>query len=247
MIVMKFGGTSVEDAPAIERVAEIVRSRSAEGPVVVVSALAGVTDQLLAAGQAAAAGDRDRALELASALRQRHLRTASELLSGTHLSKVQPALESNFKLLQELLTGVATLQELSPRSTDCLLSFGELLSSEIVSAAMAARGLAAERVDARECLITDNSHTKAAPLFDETRARIEARVRPLVERHAIPVMGGFIGATLDGVSTTIGRGGSDYSASIVGAAMRADAHRDLDRRPGHDDHRPQSVPGSAAD
>jgi len=222
MIVMKFGGTSVEDAPAIERVAEIVRSRSAEGPAVVVSALARVTDQLLAAGQAAAAGDRDRALELASALRQRHLRTASELLPGNQLSKVQPALESNFKLLQELLTGVATLQELSPRSTDCLLSFGELLSSEIVSAAFAARDLAAERVDARECLITDNSHTKAAPLFDETRARIEARVRPLVERHVIPVMGGFIGATLDGVPTTIGRGGSDYSASIVGAAMQAE-------------------------
>ena len=100
MIVMKFGGTSVEDGPAIERVAEIVRTRAAEGPVVVVSALARVTDQLLAAGRAAAAGDRNRALELASALRQRHLRTASELLPGTHLSKVQPALESNFKLLQ---------------------------------------------------------------------------------------------------------------------------------------------------
>ena len=222
MIVMKFGGTSVEDATAIERVAEIVRSRAAEDPVVVVSALAGVTDQLLAAGQAAASGDRDRALERAQALRQRHLCTASELLPSAPFGKVKPALESSFDLLQELLTGVATLRELSPRSTDCLLSFGELVSSDIVSAALAARGLAGERVDARECLITDASHTKAAPLFDETRARLEARVRPLVERHSIPVMGGFIGATLDGIPTTIGRGGSDYSASIVGAAMEAE-------------------------
>jgi aspartate kinase len=222
MMVMKFGGTSVEDAPAVERVAEIVRSRSAEDPVVVVSALARVTDQLLAAGQAAAAGNRDRALELAAALRQRHLCTASELLSGAHLSKVQPALEASFDLLRELLTGVATLQELSPRSTDSLLSFGELLSSEIVSAALAARGLACERVDARECVITDASHTRAMPLFEETRARLEIRVRPLVGRRAIPVMGGFIGATLDGIPTTIGRGGSDYSASIVGAAMEAE-------------------------
>ncbi len=221
MIVMKFGGTSVEDAPAIERVAEIVRSRSAEDPIVVVSALARVTDQLLAAGQAAAAGDRDQALESARALRQRHRRTASELLSGHHFSRLQPALESNFDLLQELLTRIAALQELSSRNTDCLLSFGELLSSEIVSAALAARGLVCERVDARECIITDASHTRAALLFNETRTRLQARLRPLLERRAIPVMGGFIGSTVDGTPTTIGRGGSDYSASIVGAALDA--------------------------
>jgi aspartate kinase len=221
MIVMKFGGTSVEDAPAIERVAVIVRSRAAEDPVVVVSALARVTDQLLAAGQAAAAGDRDLALESARTLRQRHRRTASELLSGTHLPRLQPTLESNFDQLEELLARIAALQELSPRNTDCLLSFGELLSSEIVSAAIAARGLECEQVDARECLITDGAHTRAVPLFGATQARLEARLRPLLERHAIPVMGGFIGATLDGTPTTIGRGGSDYSASIVGAAMGA--------------------------
>jgi aspartate kinase len=221
MIVMKFGGTSVQDAPAIERVAEIVRSRSAEDPIVVVSALARVTDQLLAAGQAAAAGDREQALESARALRQRHRRTASELLSGNHFAGLQPALESNFDLLQELLTRIGALQELSSRNTDCLLSFGELLSSDIVSAALAARGLACERVDARECIITDASHTRAALLFNETRTRLQARLRPLLERRAIPVMGGFIGSTLDGTPTTIGRGGSDYSASIVGAALDA--------------------------
>ena len=221
MIVMKFGGTSVEDAPAIERVAAIVRGRAPEDPVVVVSALARVTDQLLAAGQAAAAGDRELALESARSLRQRHRRTASELLSGNHLSRLQAILESNFDLLEELLTRIASLQELSPRNTDHLLSFGELLSSEVVSAAIAARGLECEQVDARECLITDGSHTRAVPLFDATRARLESRLRPLVERHAIPVIGGFIGATLDGTPTTIGRGGSDYSASIVGGALGA--------------------------
>ncbi|HYA95152.1 MAG TPA: lysine-sensitive aspartokinase 3 [Terriglobales bacterium] len=221
MIVMKFGGTSVEDAAAIERVAGIVHSRAADDPIVVVSALARVTDQLLAAGKAAAAGDRERALELAAALRDRHFRTASELLPSAHFSQIQPTLEANFNLLQELLTGVATLRELSPRSTDGLLSFGELLSSEIVTAALAARGLNAERVDARECLITDNTHTRAAPLVAKTRERLEAQVRPLIARHAVPVMGGFIGSTVDGTPTTIGRGGSDYSASIVGAAMEA--------------------------
>ena len=221
MIVMKFGGTSVEDAAAIERVAGIVRSRAADDPVVVVSALARVTDQLLAAGKAAAAGDRERALELAAALRDRHFQTASELLPNAHFNRIQPTLEASFGLLRELLTGVATLRELSPRSTDGLLSFGELLSSEIVTAALAARGLNAERVDARGCLITDNAHTRAVPLVAETRERLEAQLRPLIARHAIPVMGGFIGSTLDGTPTTIGRGGSDYSASIVGAAMEA--------------------------
>jgi len=221
MIVMKFGGTSVEDAAAIERVAGIVRSRAADDPVVVVSALARVTDQLLAAGKAAAAGDRDRALELAAALRERHFRTASELLPGGHFDRIQPTLEASFGLLRELLTGVATLRELSPRSTDGLLSFGELLSSEIVTAALAARGLNAERVDARGCLITDNAHTRAVPQVAETRERLEAQLRPLIARHAIPVMGGFIGSTVEGTPTTIGRGGSDYSASIVGAAMEA--------------------------
>src|ERR1700740_2124586 len=115
MIVMKFGGTSVEDAPAIERVAAIVRSRAAEDPVVVVSAMARVTDQLLAAGQAGAAGDRELGLESARALRQRHHRTASELLSGDHLSQLQPLLNSNFNLLEELLSRIAAVQELSPR------------------------------------------------------------------------------------------------------------------------------------
>jgi len=221
MIVMKFGGTSVEDAPAIERVCEIVRSRAAEDPVVVVSAMARVTDQLLAAGQAAAAGDRDLALESARSLRQRHHRTASEMLSGNHLAQLRPLLDSNFNQLEELLGRIAGAQELSPRNSDHLLSFGELLSSEMVSAAIAARGLACEQVDARECLMTDGSHTRAVPLFDATKARLEARLRPLLARHAIAVMGGFIGATLDGTPTTIGRGGSDYSASIVGGALDA--------------------------
>jgi len=222
MIVMKFGGTSVEDAPAIERVAEIVRNRSGEDPVVVVSALARVTDQLLSAGQAAATGNTDIALESAQALRQRHRRTASELLSNGHFSKLQPVLESHFDTLQELLAHVAALRELSLRKTDCLLSFGELLSSAIVNAVLASHGLASEWVDARECIVTDASHTKAAVLFEDTRERLHARLRPVIERHSIPILGGFIGAAPDGTPTTIGRGGSDYSASVIGAALDAD-------------------------
>jgi len=221
MIVMKFGGTSVEDAAAIERVATIVRGRAADDPVVVVSAMARVTDQLLAAGQAAAAGDVEIALESARALRQRHQHTASELLPGHHLSELQPVLESNFDELEKLLARIASVHELSLRNSDCLLSFGELLSSKLVSAAIAARGLACAQVDARECLVTDGSHTRAVPLFDATRTRLELRLWPLLAQHVVAVLGGFIGATLDGTPTTIGRGGSDYSASIIGAALGA--------------------------
>lgn len=221
MIVMKFGGTSVEDAAAIARVADIVRTRAGDAPVVVVSALAKVTDHLLACGRAAAGGDRDSALELGSELRQRHRRTASELLPATHLPALQSKFEKYFDLLDELLIRISGLQELSARNTDHLLSFGELLSSEMVAAAFEARGLRCAQVDARECIITDDSHTRAQPLFEETRARLRRSLLPLIEKACIPVMGGFIASTRDGVPTTVGRGGSDYSASIVGAALGA--------------------------
>jgi aspartate kinase len=222
VIVMKFGGTSVEDAPAIARVAEIVYARREDGPVVVVSALARVTDQLLACGKLTTAGDRQSAFALAHELRVRHRRTASELLPRDHFSGLQRKLEEYFHLLQELLARIAALQELSPCNQDYLLSFGELLSSEIISAAFAARGLDSAWVDARECVVTDDCHTRALPLFEHTNAQLCARLLPLFEQHRIPVMGGFIGATREGVTTTVGRGGSDYSASIVGAALGAE-------------------------
>lgn len=221
MIVMKFGGTSVEDAPAIERVADIVRSRRKNTPVVVVSAFAKVTDQLVLMGQQAAAGDCESCLRLLEAIRGRHLETAKSLLDSKLFSRISKRVESITEELELFVRGVAAVRELSPRSSDCLLSFGELLSSEIVAAALAERHLNAVWVDSRECIVTDASHTRARPLFDATKAALQANLAELLQA-SIPVMGGFIAATQDGIPTTLGRGGSDFSAAIIGAALQAD-------------------------
>jgi aspartate kinase len=221
MVIMKFGGTSVENATAIQRVAEIVRSRQKLGPVVVVSAFAKVTDQLVLTGQKAAAGDVDSCLQLWHTLRERHLATADELLGRKLSAKIAPRLIKILAQLEEFLRGVAAVRELSPRSSDYLLSFGELLSSQIVAATLPVLGLDAVWVDSRQCVVTDATHTRASPLRKETRERSLARIAPLVKKGKIPVMGGFIAATKDGIPTTLGRGGSDYSAAIVGAALDA--------------------------
>jgi aspartate kinase len=221
MVIMKFGGTSVENASAIQRVAEIVRSRLKQGPVVVVSAFARVTDQLVLMGQKAAAGDCDVSLQLMQALRQRHLATADELLGKKLSAKIAPKLAKILDQLEEFLRGVAAVRELSPRSSDYLLSFGELLSSRIVAATLPVLGLEAVWIDSRQCVVTDATHTRALPLMEETRARALVKIAPVVKKGRIPVMGGFIAATREGVTTTLGRGGSDYSAAIVGAALNA--------------------------
>jgi len=218
---MKFGGTSVENAAAIQRVAEIVRSRRKLGPVVVVSAFAKVTDQLVLMGQKASSGDYDSSLQLLQALRERHLATADELLGKNFSAKIAPKIESILAQLEEFLRGVAAVKELSPRSSDYLLSFGELFSSQIVAATLPVLGLDAIWVDARDCIVTDATHTRALPLMDETRERSMAKIAPIVRKGRIPVMGGFIAATKDGIPTTLGRGGSDYSAAIIGAALNA--------------------------
>ncbi|MFB3915409.1 MAG: lysine-sensitive aspartokinase 3 [Terriglobales bacterium] len=222
MIVMKFGGTSVEDAAAIDRAACIVRERLAEKPVVVVSAMAKVTDQLLAAARAAGSGERGRALEIARSLRERHLQTASELLDSGALPHMRFELESMFDALEELLRGICAVGELTPRTTDHVACFGERASGKLISEAFALRGITSCHVDARNVIVTDSSHTKALPLMDETNDRLATTVRPLLERGETPVMGGFIGATREGVTTTIGRGGSDFSAAIVGAGLGAE-------------------------
>jgi aspartate kinase len=222
MIVMKFGGTSVQDAAAIDRAAAIVRGRLAEKPVVVVSALSKVTDALLATGRAAGNGDRDEALNLARGLRERHYNTASELLGTSVFTGFHAELEAEFDALDELLRGISAVGEITPRTSDLVVSFGERLSSRIVASTLQARGMDAVHIDARELLLTDDTHTRAIPQFEETYERFNARVKPLAEKGQVPVMGGFIGSTRQGVTTTIGRGGGDFSAAIAGAGLRAD-------------------------
>jgi aspartate kinase len=223
MIVMKFGGTSVQDAAAISSAARIVKGRLSRSPVVVVSAMAKVTDQLLSMARAAGSGDSKTALDLSRSLRERHYNTAGELLHTAIFSKFHSELEESFEALDELLRGIAAVGEVTPRTTDHVAAYGELLSSKICAAAFSACGLDATLVDSRECVVTDNAHMRAAPLMEETYARLRSRVQPLLEAGRVPVMGGFIGATKAGVTTTIGRGGSDYSAAIIGAGLDAQA------------------------
>ncbi len=221
-VVMKFGGTSVGDSKAITRVAEIVRSRLPQRPIVVVSAMAKVTDQLLQMARAAGEGDRQKALILARECRERHYNTAGELLGTALFTQFHGELGSEFEELEELLRGIAAVGELTPRTTDHVAAFGEVLSSKLVTAALSAHDLPAFHVDSRDCIVTDETFMRAAPLFDDTNAKLREFVAPVVDRGEVPVMGGFIGATRAGVTTTIGRGGSDFSAAIVGAGLNAD-------------------------
>jgi len=222
MIVMKFGGTSVEDAAAIDRVASIVKGRMPEHPFVVVSAMAKVTDQLLAMAAAAGRGEREQALDICRTLRERHYNTAGELLgTGLH-TDLHTELGGEFDSLEELLRGIAAVGELTPRTSDYVVSFGERLSSMIATPAFLAREIPATLVDARQVIITDAQHSRAVPQVGEINDRLQDRVKPLIEKGRVPIMGGFIGATREGVQTTIGRGGSDFSAALVGAGLNAD-------------------------
>jgi aspartate kinase len=222
MIVMKFGGTSVESAEAIERVSKIVASRMKQSPLVVVSAMAKVTDQLVAMGNTAATGDCGEALASVEALRDRHQQTAKSLLGEKRAAALAPKLHAHFVDLENFVRGLAAVRELTPRGSDYLLSFGELLSSLIVADAFAVRGLNAAWIDSRECLVTDTTHTRAVPRLPETREKSKKKISPLLAKKRIPVMGGFIAASSDGIPTTLGRGGSDYSAAIMGAALDAE-------------------------
>jgi aspartate kinase len=221
MIVMKFGGTSVEDSKAIERVAEIVASRRGQKPVVVVSALARITDSLVTMSQLAASGGLAEGLRLHRQMRQRHLAVLGSLLNGRGETEVRSRLQVLFDSLEDVLRGVAALGELTARTSDNLLSFGELLSSQIVSTAFRARGMDAVLVDSRQLMLTDASYTRAVPQREETNRRLRQSLKPLLTNGRVPVMAGFIGATADGIPTTLGRGGSDFSAALVGAGLGA--------------------------
>lgn len=225
LVVMKFGGTSVEDAKAMLRTAAIVRGRRERGleTVVVVSAMAKVTDQLLAAADAAGRGDKAGALAISSRLRNRHLDTACDLLCGELLLEVQKEIRGRFDSLDELLRGIAAVGELTPRTSDRVVSYGERLSSRMVAAAFAQHGLNGVHVDARKCIITNDQYGKAVPQEAAIETKLTELVLPLAEAGQTPVMGGFIGGTAEGVTTTLGRGGSDFTAALVGGGLHAGA------------------------
>jgi aspartate kinase len=226
LIVMKFGGTSVEDPAAISRTAAIVAGRVAQGkqPVVVVSALAKVTDQLLRAAAAASVGDRTGALAISSRLRCRHRDTACALIKDQKNSATLCNLiDQKFDALDEILRGLAAILELTPRISDLIVSYGERISSRIVAAAFIERGIDAAHVDAREVVITDSQFQKAAPQDTIIEKRAAEKLRPLIEQSKVPVMGGFIASNEAGITTTLGRGGSDFTGALIGGALSAEA------------------------
>jgi aspartate kinase len=222
--VMKFGGTSVGDASAIQRVLEIVRTASQESDVVVVvSAMAGVTNQLVAAASQAEAGDGKAVAAILAELRRKHGAAASALVhSAEERSRIDCAMEELFEAGERLCQGTILLRELTPRTRDSILSLGERLSVVLVTATLAECGIGSVAIEATELVVTDACHGAADPIMNLTRARSQARLRPLLQQGVIPVVTGFIGATASGILTTLGRGGSDYSATILGAALEAD-------------------------
>lgn len=209
----------------MERTAAIVDGRRKKGleTIVVVSAMAKVTDQLLAGAAAAGRGDKPGAMAISSRLRNRHIDTATELLDERRFGNLQLAIHQEFDALDDLLRGIAAVGELTDRTSDLVVSFGERLSSRIVAAAFEQRGLNGAHVDARTCIITDSNYGKAAPQEAAIEAKLTELVLPLVQEGKTPVMGGFIGSNAEGITTTLGRGGSDYTAALVGGGLHAGA------------------------
>ncbi|HLG55411.1 MAG TPA: lysine-sensitive aspartokinase 3 [Vicinamibacterales bacterium] len=224
MVVQKFGGTSVADPESIRRLIEIVRaarSRDGRGPAVVVSAMSGVTDGLLGIAAAAGAGRLAEALPRADALRDRHVTAARALVTGPAQEPLAAHITEQFGQLADVVRALAVLRELSPRTLDVVAAMGELLSSRVVAAALTEAGVPAEWVDARRAIVTDAEHTRATPLTAETGEALRGTVLRVIDGGRVAVLGGFVGATVDGHTSTLGRGGSDYSAAIVGAGIAA--------------------------
>ena len=226
MIVCKFGGTSVGDAEAIRRTASIIKGRLDKQPVVVVSALGGATNVLLALAEQASRGQLIGASRAVQNLRERHIKVAEELMGAGTADGVDLADEVSgmFDVLGRLAEALDTLGHVTPRSLDAVAALGEQMSSIMVAAAFRKAGLPAEHVDARRVMITDDQFTRAEPQPDAIADAARRMVMPLVKDGKIPVLGGYIGSTeKGGVTTTLGRGGSDYSASLIGAALKAES------------------------
>lgn len=220
MVVMKFGGTSVRDGDAVRRVVGVV-DREKRRTLVVVSALAGVTDGLLELASQVEGGDGAGARETVQALRIRHHEMADLAQTPERKAELLSRLDALFDQLDSIVKALAVVEEVSARSRDTIQSFGEIPSSFIVAAALEAGGVRARAVDPREILVTDTRHMAAQPDVEATDERLRTVVAPLVEEGIVPVIGGFIGASPSGLTTTLGRGGSDYSAALFGAGLGA--------------------------
>jgi len=219
MIVMKFGGTSIEDIDSVRRVVEIIHSRLHLCPVVVNSAMGKTTRRLLHAARLAAQGMVKEALGELETIRGYHIALARGLTPAFEESSLRRDLEQHFSEIRELLEGLAVLHELPPRSQDRILSYGELVATKVIASALRQRGIDARWLDARTFIVTDERFTGARPVGDLTRRAIRKNVLPLLSSVCVPIIQGFIGATRGGATTTLGFEGSDLTASLVGAAL----------------------------
>lgn len=225
MLVLKFGGTSVGSADAFSQVAHIVAQARTRDPqvVVVTSAMSGVTNTLIAAAQAAASGQEEGYREARVALLVKHQVVAGQLVAdGVERAALGRLFDERLRSFERLCRSIAVLGELTNRGLDVVSGLGERLAAPLLAAVLRSQGVHAEAIDATEVLVTDNSFGAASPLLAETRMHCQERLRPLLEGGVVPVLTGFIGATAQGIPTTLGRGGSDYSAAIFGAVLDAD-------------------------
>jgi len=223
MIIMKFGGTSNRDAAAMSNVLRIITHHLQERPVVVISAIASATNELEEAARTAAAGDEPHACAIIDRLCDRHSAILNDLVHDERRAGgLAPAFAAYRAELLRLVHGVSILRELTPRTMDAFCSYGERYSSRLVAAGLQEKGVDAVWVDAADFMLTDGNFGRAIPLMESVRANLARVVVPLLERSQVPVTQGFIGVTADGAYTTMGRESSDYSASIIGAALDAD-------------------------
>ncbi len=224
LIVMKFGGTSVGSAERIAQAAGLALASAQEGHqvVVVTSAMSGMTNQLITAAQTAAKGNWQPAVR--DNFFERHKAVADQLIKNDPARRktVLETVAQRLDQFEKLCFGLSMVHELTPRLLDAISGAGERLCAPLLAGAIAARGIESEVIEATELIVTNDQFGSAEPLMDKTRVKTQSRLKPLLERGVIPVVTGFIGATEDGVLTTLGRGGSDYSTSIIGAALDAD-------------------------
>jgi aspartate kinase len=223
LIVMKFGGTSVGTPERMKCAAELIAGHAKKAEVVaVVSAMGGVTDLLIKAASQAAQGDREHSKGVRQDLARRHREVADQLLTAAEQAETLPRLAEQLANFENLCSGFSLVREVTPRAMDTLSSLGEVMSAILIAAILRSMGQDAEAVDAAELIVTDDNFGNAAPLFDETNVKTKQALAAMRKRGAIPVITGFRGATRDGLCTTLGRGGSDYSGTIVGGALDAD-------------------------
>ncbi|MCC7528898.1 MAG: aspartate kinase, partial [Candidatus Melainabacteria bacterium] len=228
MLVMKFGGTSVGSAERMQDVLSIVNKAKSRhkgaAPLVVLSAMSGVTNSLIKAADRSVARDLKGALAEVQAIRKKHDEAIDQALAkdAAFAQKVKDSLNSHFEELEVILKGVSYLGELSKRSVDAISGMGELLSSKVVAAIAEHEGTDSIWVDAREVMITDGNFGRAIPISETVEKQARAKIAKPSKDGKVVITQGFIGATENGVTTTLGRGGSDYSAAIFGAALNAD-------------------------